>query len=112
MERPGEFNRRLRVVPGYHYIEPYRAQIFIKAGELLGSMSAFFFAALSATTRATAVFIFHFVILLYTMFFFLTGGPGLLDGLSRAPAAHRCRQATHARQIRFCDARDTQRHRC
>jgi predicted PurR-regulated permease PerM len=78
VERPGEFNRRLRMLPGYHYIEPYRAQIFTKAGDLLGSTSAFMFAALSATTRATAVFVFHFVILLYTMFFFLTGGPGLL----------------------------------
>ena len=81
VDRPGEFNRRLRVLPGYHYIEPYRAQIFIKAGELLGSTSAFMFSALSATTRATAVFVFHFVILLYTMFFFLTGGPALLAGV-------------------------------
>ena len=81
VDRPGELNRRLRAVPGYHYVEPYRAQIFIKAGELLGSTSAFAFAALSATTRATAVFIFQFVILLYTMFFFLTGGPGLLSGV-------------------------------
>ena len=78
IERPGEFNQRLRLLPGYHYIEPYRAQIFTKAGELVGSASAFMFAALSATTRATALFVFHFVILLYTMFFFLTGGPGLL----------------------------------
>ena len=38
-------------------------------------------AALSAATRATAVFVFHFVILLYTMFFFLTDGPRLLDGV-------------------------------
>jgi predicted PurR-regulated permease PerM len=81
VERPGEFNRRLRMVPGYHYIEPYRAQIFTKAGDLVGSTSAFMFAALSATTRATAVFVFHFVILLYTMFFFLTGGPALLAGV-------------------------------
>jgi predicted PurR-regulated permease PerM len=81
LEQPGEFNRWLSLVPGYSYIEPYRAQIVLKAGELVGSMSAFFFAALSATTRATAVFIFHFVILLYTMFFFLTGGPGLLAGV-------------------------------
>jgi predicted PurR-regulated permease PerM len=81
VERPGELNRWLRAVPGYHYIEPYRAQIFIKAGELLGSTSAFFFAALSATTRATAVFVFHCVILLYTMFFFLTDGPRLLNGV-------------------------------
>lgn len=80
VERPGELNRRLRVLPGYGYIEPYRAQIFVKAGELLASASAFIFSALSATTLATAVFIFHFVILLYTMFFFLTDGPRLLDG--------------------------------
>jgi predicted PurR-regulated permease PerM len=44
----------------------------------VGSASAFLFAALSATTRATALFIFHFVVLLYTMFYFLQGGPGLL----------------------------------
>jgi predicted PurR-regulated permease PerM len=69
------------VLPGYRYIEPYRAQIFTKAGELVGSTSAFIFSALSATTRATAVFIFHFVVLLYTMFFFLTGGPALLRGI-------------------------------
>jgi hypothetical protein len=58
-----------------------RAQILTKAGELVGSTSAFLFAALSATTRATVVFIFHFFVLLYTMFYFLIGGPGLLRGL-------------------------------
>ena len=81
VERPGEISRLLRLLPGYHYIEPYRAPIFAKAGELLGSASSYAFAALSATTRATAVFVFHFVILLYTMFFFLTDGPRLLDGV-------------------------------
>jgi predicted PurR-regulated permease PerM len=80
VQNPGEFDRRLRAVPGYHFVEPYRAQIVIKAGELVGSASAFIFSALSATTRASAVFIFHFVILLYTMFFFLRGGPALLSG--------------------------------
>jgi predicted PurR-regulated permease PerM len=78
VDRPGEIDRLLRAVPGYGYIEPYREQILTKAGELVGSTSAFIFAALSATTRATALFIFHFFVLLYTMFFFLTGGPGLL----------------------------------
>jgi predicted PurR-regulated permease PerM len=81
VDQPGEFDSRLRALPGYHRIEPYRAQILTKAGELVGSTSAFLFAALSATTRATAVFIFHFFVLLYTMFFFLTGGPGLLAGV-------------------------------
>jgi predicted PurR-regulated permease PerM len=78
VDQPGELDSRLRAIPGYHRIAPYRAQILTKAGELVGSTSAFLFAALSATTRATAVFIFHFFVLLYTMFFFLTGGPGLL----------------------------------
>jgi predicted PurR-regulated permease PerM len=78
VDQPGEFDRRLRALPGYHHIEPYRAQLLIRAGELLGGTSAFLFAALSAATRATAVFIFHFLVLLYTMFFFLTGGPALL----------------------------------
>jgi predicted PurR-regulated permease PerM len=81
VDRPGEFNRRLRVLPGYDFIQPYRAQIFSKAGEVLASTSAFIFSALSATTVATAVFVFHFVILLYTMFFFLTGGPALLENV-------------------------------
>ena len=81
VDQPGELNSRLRALPGYRHIEPYRGQIFTKAGELVGSTSAFLFAALSATTRATAVFIFHFIVLLYTMFFFLTGGPGLLRGV-------------------------------
>jgi predicted PurR-regulated permease PerM len=81
VEQPGEVTRLLNALPGYHYIAPYRAQIFIRTGELLGSASAFIFAALSATTRATAVFVFHFVILLYTMFFFLTDGPPLLNGV-------------------------------
>ena len=80
VDRPGEFNRRLRALPGYDYIQPYRAQIFSKAGEVMASASGFIFSALSATTLATAVFIFHFVILLYTMFFFLTDGPALLKG--------------------------------
>jgi predicted PurR-regulated permease PerM len=81
VDQPGELDSRLRAVPGYHRVAPYRAQILTKAGELLGSTGAFLFGALSATTRATTVFIFQFFVLLYTMFFFLTGGPGLLEGV-------------------------------
>jgi predicted PurR-regulated permease PerM len=81
VDQPGELDSRLRALPGYDRIQPYRAQILTKAGELVGSTSAFLFSALSATTRATALFIFQFFVLLYTMFFFLTGGPGLLGGV-------------------------------
>jgi len=78
VDQPGELDSRLRALPGYDRIAPYRAQILEKAGELVGSTSAFLFGALSATTRATALFVFYFFVLLYTMFFFLIGGPGLL----------------------------------
>jgi predicted PurR-regulated permease PerM len=81
IDEPGEFERRLRTVPGYDRIAPYRQQILTKAGELLGGTGAFLVVALSATTRATAVLIFHFVVMLYTMFFFLTDGPRLLRGV-------------------------------
>lgn len=78
VDEPGEFERRLRALPGYDRVAPYRAQIVVKAGELVGATSTFLFSALSATTRATAIFIFKAFVLLYTMFYFLTGGPGLL----------------------------------
>ena len=81
IDQPGEFDRWLRSIPGYDRIEPYRGEILAKAGELLGSTSAFLFSALSATTRATALFIFHFFVLLYTMFFFFMGGPGMLRAI-------------------------------
>ena len=63
VDQPGEVGRRLRDLPGYDRIEPCRAQILTKAGELVGSTSAFLFAVLSATTRATALFIFHVFVL-------------------------------------------------
>jgi predicted PurR-regulated permease PerM len=78
VDKPGAFDTWLRALPGYDRLEPYRGQILSKAGDLVGSTSAFLFAALSATTRATAVLIFHFFVLLYTMFFFLIDGPRLL----------------------------------
>ena len=95
VDQPGEFDSRLRGAPWLPSHRAVPGQILTKAGELVGSTSTFLFAALSATTRATAVFIFHFFVLLYTMFFFLTGGPGLLGPFwricrSRRPTSNAC----------------------
>ncbi len=81
VDQPGEFDARLRDLPGYTYFEPYREQVLTKAGELVSGASAFLFRALSATTRATALFIFNFIVLLYTMFYLLIDGPGLLRSI-------------------------------
>ena len=78
LRQPGELDRWLRLLPGYSSIEPYRELIITRAGELVGSTSGYVFDALSATTRATVLFVFHFVVMLYTMFFFLTDGPSMV----------------------------------
>ena len=78
VDEPGELDARLRALPGFDRLEPYRAQILMKAGELVGGTSTFLLNAVSATTRATAVAVFQFIVMLYTMFFFLIGGPDLL----------------------------------
>lgn len=81
VDEPGSFQGRLNALPFYEYIEPHRQAILAKAAELVGDASKLLFSALSATTVATAVFIFRFAVLLYTMFFCLTDGPQLLRGM-------------------------------
>ncbi|HYN10841.1 MAG TPA: AI-2E family transporter [Vicinamibacterales bacterium] len=78
LRQPGELDRWLRLAPGYAYVEPYREHILTRAGELVGGIGGLVFNALSATTKATVLFFFHFVVMLYTMYFFLTDGPRLV----------------------------------
>jgi predicted PurR-regulated permease PerM len=80
VQAPGDVETRLQGLPGYEFIAPYRAEILTRAGDLVSGTGVFLFNALSATTRATVLFIFHFAVLLYTMFFFFIGGPRLLQG--------------------------------
>ncbi len=75
IDEPGEIDRRLQGLPGYDFVAPYREQILATAGDVASGAGAFALDVLSATTRATVLFLFHFVVLLYTMYFFLTDGP-------------------------------------
>ena len=78
----------LRQLPGYDRIQPYRAEILSKAGQLIEGIGQFFINALAGTTKATVVFIFHFVVMLYTMFFFFLDGPKFVKSiLSHLPLA-------------------------
>jgi len=81
INEPGELDRGLSRLPGYSYIEPYRAQILTKAGELVGAAGGALFNMMSAVTGATVLLIFQLAVLLYTMFFFLTDGPGMVKTL-------------------------------
>jgi len=78
VNEPGELESRLRPLPGYELLAPYRDQILAKTGEVVSSAGQFALDVLSATTRATVVFLFHFVVLLYTMYFFFTDGPSMV----------------------------------
>jgi predicted PurR-regulated permease PerM len=75
---PGRFNELLRSLPFYDRIEPYRGQILIKGAELAGAAGNLLFDRITATTRNTITFLFHFFIFLYTMYYFLKDGPLML----------------------------------
>ena len=110
LQQPGELDRWLRRTPGYKYVEPYREEIITRAGQLVGSLGGLVFNAFSSTTKATVLFFFHFVVMLYTMYFFLTDGPRLVQHDSGVPAALGRRQGAHAGEIRVRHEGDAQGH--
>ncbi len=78
LQEPDAIHEQLEKLPGFERLSPYRETIFQKAGELVGSVGSFIFDGLSATTRGTVSFLFHFFLLLYALFFFLMDGSALL----------------------------------
>jgi predicted PurR-regulated permease PerM len=78
IKEPGTLQQYFEHIPGVERLQPYRAQILEKAGELVGTTGRFLVASLSDTTRGTVSFLFQFFILLYTMFFLLMDGPKML----------------------------------
>jgi predicted PurR-regulated permease PerM len=78
LQEPDAVLEQLERLPGFERLAPFRDPIFQKAGELVGKVSGFLFDSLSATTRGTVSFLFHFFLLLYALFFFLMDGPALL----------------------------------
>jgi predicted PurR-regulated permease PerM len=60
---------------------PIREQVMSRAADLVGTVGTFLANALSAATRGTVLFLFHFFILLYAMFFLLMDGPRMLQGI-------------------------------
>jgi predicted PurR-regulated permease PerM len=93
LEQPTLIDDAIRRVPYIEHIEPLRAALMTRGAELVGSIGTFLANALSAATRGTVLFFFHFFILLYAMFFFLTDGPRMLQSmLSYLPLADEDKQ--------------------
>jgi predicted PurR-regulated permease PerM len=78
VNEPTYLDQQLQRIPGYGRLEPYREQILTRAGSVVGAVGNFLVSSLSETTKGTVTFIFQFFILLYSVFFLLMDGPGML----------------------------------
>ncbi len=79
LAEPDHLDQLLQRLPLYDRWAPYQDQVIAKIGEFTGRIGNFIVNALAATTRGTAVFFLELFIMLYAMFFFLTGGQKILD---------------------------------
>lgn len=88
IQEPDNLTRLQDRFPIVGRLEPYRAEIISKLGQAVGAIGNFLVTGLSATTRGTLQFLFHFFLLLFTMFFFLKDGAAILAKvLSYVPLA-------------------------
>jgi len=94
INEPTYLDRLLRQAPGYRYVEPHRQQILETAGAVVNSIGRFLMTSLQNTTRSTVSFLFHFVIALYTIFFLLLDGPGMLKAILNHLPLHRDEKET------------------
>jgi predicted PurR-regulated permease PerM len=78
LKEPDQISGFFKRLPFSEHIQPYRNEIFQKAGEIVGKMSSFLIDSLSSVTVGTVHFIVMILIILYTMFFFLMDGDKLL----------------------------------
>lgn len=78
INEPTAMTRYLEKLPYYEQVMPYRDIIIEKAGEIVGNVSSFLINSLSSFTRLTMSALFGSIIMLYTMFYFLTMGDILL----------------------------------
>jgi predicted PurR-regulated permease PerM len=79
VNEPSYLDQQIGRVPGFERIAPYRDQIVARAGDAVNLVGGFLIASVSEATRMTVTFVFHFFIMLYTMFFLLVDGPRMLD---------------------------------
>jgi predicted PurR-regulated permease PerM len=88
VKEPTFFDEQFRRLPGMDRLEPYREQILTNLGNVVNAVGTFLVGSLSDTTRGTVTFIFHFFLLLYTMFFLLMDGESILRALLRHLPLH------------------------
>jgi predicted PurR-regulated permease PerM len=81
INEPTFIDQQLQRIPGIERLEPYRGEILTRLGDIVNTIGSFLVGSLSSTTRGTVAFVFHFFLLLYSMFFLLMDGPAMLRAL-------------------------------
>ncbi len=74
----------LRSLPWYETIRPYRLQVLAKGAEIVGNAGHYFFERITVGTRNTIQFLLQFFLFLYTMFYLLKDGRGMLQTVRQA----------------------------
>lgn len=77
--QPLFIDEAVRHLPFYESLLPYKAQILRKGAAVVESLGTWLFQALSGTIGGTVLLLFQFFVFLYTMFFMLKDGKGMLD---------------------------------
>jgi predicted PurR-regulated permease PerM len=78
LRQPNELDLLMQRLPFYQQLEPYQDQIIAKVGEFASRIGNFLVNSVAAATRGTAWFMLSLFVVLYSMFFFLSGGRELL----------------------------------
>lgn len=79
LQQPDQLNRLLQRIPFAEHVQPYQDQILSKVGELAGTTGGFLVSKVAAASRMTVTFLLNLFVMLYAMFFFLTGGTRILE---------------------------------
>ena len=109
VDQPGEFDSRLRALPGYDRIEPQGADPHQGRRASWEHERVPLLRTLRDHTRNGGLHLSFLCIALHDVFL-PHRGSGLASRRSRVPATHRGRQATHGREVRVGHARDAQGH--
>lgn len=81
IDDPAMLEQRLALLPGADRLMPFLPKVAERGAEIVSGIGGVLVGWVSAATSGTVVFLFHFAILLYALFFFFTSGPRYLRSI-------------------------------